>query len=118
MGMCPSVQSGAFAHRRSRFDPQQVRPLYIWMYTFSAVSTFGWICALYKSSFLFLFYFSHKKESQLDAYHKAYEVLISTPLETIVSENHRLNREELEQPDVQDVVIKGRTSLLVGFVVT
>ena len=49
----------------------------------------------------------HKKESQADAYSKAYETLIATPLDTIVAESHRLNKEELEGSDVQDVVVKG-----------
>jgi hypothetical protein len=52
----PSGQSGAgLARRLSRFDPQQGWPLYIWMYTPSAVSICGWICGLYKSSY-FIFY--------------------------------------------------------------
>jgi hypothetical protein len=50
VGIWPSGQSGGLARRRSRFDPRQGRPHYLWMYTPSAVSTFGWICALYKSS--------------------------------------------------------------------
>jgi hypothetical protein len=40
---------------RSWFNPWQGRPRYIWMYTPSAVSTFGWICALYKSYYFILF---------------------------------------------------------------
>ena len=50
----------------------------------------------------------HKKEAQADAYSKAYEMLISTPLETIITESHRLNKEELEGADVRDVVVKGK----------
>jgi hypothetical protein len=51
----PSGQSGRLTRRRLRFDFRQGRPLYIWMYTPSAVSTFGWICALFKSSnFIFI----------------------------------------------------------------
>ncbi|KAL8609605.1 hypothetical protein ACOMHN_023741 [Nucella lapillus] len=49
-----------------------------------------------------------KKEAQADAYSKAYEILISTPVDTLVSESHRLNTEELQGADVQDVVIKGQ----------
>jgi hypothetical protein len=37
-------------------DPRQGQPLYIWMYTPSAVSIFGWICALYKSTYFFFFF--------------------------------------------------------------
>jgi hypothetical protein len=44
-----SGKSVGLALRRSRFNPRQGRPLY--MYTPSTVSTFGWICALYKSSY-------------------------------------------------------------------
>jgi hypothetical protein len=50
-GIWPNGQSGGLARRRSSFDPLQGQPLYIWMYTPSAVSIFGWICALYKSSY-------------------------------------------------------------------
>lgn len=53
----------------------------------------------------------HKKESQADAYCKAYEMLISTPLETIIAESHRLSKEELEGADVQDVVVKGNVNI-------
>ncbi|XP_025114347.1 uncharacterized protein LOC112576257 isoform X3 [Pomacea canaliculata] len=49
----------------------------------------------------------HKRMAQVDVYNRAYEVLISTPVETIISENHRLEPGELEDPDVLDVVVKG-----------
>jgi hypothetical protein len=51
-GIWPSGQSGGLARRRSRFDPRQGRPLYIWMYTPSAVSILGMdMCTIQK--FLF-----------------------------------------------------------------
>jgi hypothetical protein len=69
----PSGQSGGLAPWRSRFDPRQGRPLNIWMYTPSAVSTFRWICALYKSSYFISFHFntlktltSHKQLKEIE----------------------------------------------------
>jgi hypothetical protein len=51
-GIWPSGQSSGLIRRRSRFDPRQGRPLYIWMYTPSAVSILGMdMCAIQK--FLF-----------------------------------------------------------------
>ena len=57
----------------------------------------------------------HKKEAQADAYSKAYDILISTPVETLTAESHRLNQSELQSADVQDVVIKGWTACCVFF---
>jgi hypothetical protein len=54
-GIRHNGQSGMLARWRSRFNPRQGWPLYIWMYTPSAVSIFRWIWALYKSSFFFHF---------------------------------------------------------------
>lgn len=53
----------------------------------------------------------HKRMAQVDVYNRAYEVLISTPVETIISENHRLEPGELEDPDVLDVVVKGKNKI-------
>jgi hypothetical protein len=54
-GAWPSGQSGGLARQRSRFDPRQGRPLYIWMHTPSAVCILGMdMCAIQK----FLFNFS------------------------------------------------------------
>nr|KAG5710611.1 hypothetical protein BaRGS_013257 [Batillaria attramentaria] len=49
-----------------------------------------------------------RKETQMDAYCKAYERLISTPLETIMSESHRLNPADVNDPEIEDVVVKGQ----------
>jgi hypothetical protein len=54
-GIWPCGQSGGLARRRSRFDPRQGRPLYIWMYTPAFWVCFGGYIALYKNPQLFYF---------------------------------------------------------------
>ena len=50
-----------------------------------------------------------KRESQCDAYQRAYERLVSTPIDSILADSRRLSKEELESPDVMDVIVKGKS---------